>query len=118
LGRKHIAFSFAYKGNLYIMYECLRPIATQSNHAAKLIIVDILLTLILRMGRGVCHFIFCIQIQPIRHFERLRPVATQSTEGGKPKIIDMPLTIISECGRECDSLVVEYTGGQYIRKRQ
>jgi len=30
-GRKRVAFFFAYKGSLYLIYECLQPIASVSN---------------------------------------------------------------------------------------
>jgi len=57
-GAQSIAFSFAYKGSLYIIYECLQPIARQINQDANPNIVDAPLTLIFRMGQGVCHFPF------------------------------------------------------------
>ena len=46
-GRDSIAFSFAFKGSLYVIYEFLWPIAMQSNHDAKPNIGDAPLALIL-----------------------------------------------------------------------
>jgi len=47
-------------GSLYLIYECLQLIVMQSNHDAQPNIVDAPLTLIFRIGQGVCHFPFCL----------------------------------------------------------
>ena len=52
--REPVAFSFAYNCGLYLMYECLHPIATQFTQDARPTIIDGLLTLIFRMGQGTC----------------------------------------------------------------
>lgn len=57
-GRVHVAFSFAYKGGLYLIYECLEEIATQNNQDAKTQIVDDTLTLNISMGQGPCRILF------------------------------------------------------------
>jgi hypothetical protein len=53
-GREHFAIPFAYKSGLYLISECLHPFATQIAHNAWLKIIDTPLTLIFRMGQGVC----------------------------------------------------------------
>jgi hypothetical protein len=58
LSRERIAFSFAYKGGLYIIYECLQPIAMRSHLDAKPKIVDAPSTLNFRMGQVVRHSLF------------------------------------------------------------
>jgi len=58
-GWERILSSFANKISLYGIYECLRPIAKQSNHDAKPNIVDALLMLILAQvypQYGTIHF--------------------------------------------------------------
>ena len=64
-GREHITFSFAYNSSLYVIYECLWPIAMQINLDAKITIVDALLTLIFRMGQQACHFPIWLYMRPI-----------------------------------------------------
>jgi len=53
-GMEHIAFSFDYKGSLYLIYECLQPIATQITQDAGRRMVEAPLTPIFRIGKGAC----------------------------------------------------------------
>jgi len=69
-GRERIAWCLAYTGNLFINSEFLQPLDMQSNHDARLNIVDTLLTLIFSMRQGVCYSLYCVQIQPMPHLWR------------------------------------------------
>ena len=68
-GRECVTFSSAYKCSLYLIYEHLHPIATQITQDARLKIIDLLLTLVFRMGQGVFIACFWLQRRPI-HQER------------------------------------------------
>jgi len=57
-GRERVASSSAYKGRQYLSNDFLQPIATQITHDARPKIIDTPLTLISRMGQGVCLSIF------------------------------------------------------------
>jgi hypothetical protein len=61
--------------------------------------VDAPLTLIFRMGQGVCHFLFEYKGSLYRIYERLHLIAAQITQGARPKIIDSPLTLIFRMGQ-------------------
>jgi len=62
-----MALYFAKEASQYHMYEWPQPIATQITNDATPKIVDSLLTLIFKMGQGVCGSLFCIKSQPIPH---------------------------------------------------
>jgi len=64
-GRESVAFSFAYKCGLYVIYECLHPIAIQITPAARPQIFDTLLTLIFRMRQGAYFSRFWLWRRPI-----------------------------------------------------
>jgi len=57
-GREHVSFSFANNGSLYLINECLQPIATEINNDATPQIVKTPLMLNMRMVSGVCRFLF------------------------------------------------------------
>jgi len=64
-GWEHVAFSFAYKGDQYLLYECLQPIATQIAQDARPKIIDAQLTLIVGMGQGAYLSCFWLWREPI-----------------------------------------------------
>ena len=64
-GRECVAFSFAYKGSLSLIYERLHPIATQIAQEVRPKIIDSPLTLIFRMGQGVFLTGFWLWRRPI-----------------------------------------------------
>jgi len=66
-GRECVAFCLTYKCGLYLINECLQPIASQTNHDVRTKIVDTPSTLISRMGWGVFYFLFWLSMQPIPH---------------------------------------------------
>jgi len=49
-GGEHVAFSFANKGVLDLIHECLQPIATQITQNSRPKFIDAALMLIFRMG--------------------------------------------------------------------
>jgi len=58
-------------------------------------IADIPLTLIVKMGKGVCHFLFCLWRQPILWLCIKRSNYFLITRLASPKIVDAPLKLIS-----------------------
>ena len=65
--REHVALSFSLKASQYHIYEWPQLIAMQITNDARPKIVDAPLTLIFRMGQGVCGSFFCLKSQPIPH---------------------------------------------------
>jgi len=65
LGREHVASVFACKGSQYLVYGCLKPIASYITDDARPKIVDAPLRLIFRMGQGAYCVSFCRSRQPI-----------------------------------------------------
>jgi len=56
--REHVAVVFAFKGCQYLINGCLEPIRTEITQDTMLTIVDTPLTLILRLGRWPCCWLF------------------------------------------------------------
>jgi hypothetical protein len=63
--REHVAVVFASKGCQYLINGCPQPIGTYLTQDAILIIVDALLTLMLRMWRWLWCYLFCQSKLPI-----------------------------------------------------
>jgi len=64
-GRYHVGSSFAFQGGQYLSYDYPQPIATQIIQDARPKIVDAPLTLISRIGQGVCLSIFWLYRWPV-----------------------------------------------------
>jgi hypothetical protein len=63
--REHGAVVFAGEGCQYLRNGCLQPIGTYLTQDVQLKIVDVPLTLIVRMGRWPCCYLFCQYKRPI-----------------------------------------------------
>jgi len=60
LRRESVAFCFAYRGSLSLIYECLYQIDKHTNNDARPNIVDAPLRYIFRMGQEACRFLFWV----------------------------------------------------------
>jgi len=51
------------------------------------------------------------------NYEYLQPIATQIAYYARPKIVDAPLTLIFTIGQGACLSLIDYEGGQYIKKK-
>jgi len=63
--KKHVGFTFAYKGDQYLIYEGLQPLANQIAQDARLKIADASLMFKIRMRQAVDVSMFCLWQQLI-----------------------------------------------------
>jgi len=94
LGREGVAFSFANKDGLYLICECLQPIATQINDEARPKIIDPPVMLIADKGMLHVAFPFAYKCSLYVIHECLHPIDIKITQDARSEIDDAPLSFI------------------------
>jgi len=106
----NIAWLLPYKVFQLQIYRCLWSFATESTQDAEQDIVVARLTVIVKMGQGVCSFFICLERQPIQWLYIIKTNSQCNYLTGSTRNC---WCSSSWSGRERVAFLLAYTGSQY-----